>query len=325
MRVAIVGAGLSGLAAGRALHDDGHTVVLIDKGRGPGGRLATRRIGAARFDHGAQFFTVRSDRFAADVDRWHGAGLVKVWCHGFAEEDGYPRFVVEGGVNALAKRLAAGLDLRAPAMAFAIRPGDDGSGWAVGLDDGTAIETDVVIVTTPLPQAYALLITSGVELPDALNNVEYDRTIALLAVLDGTPAVPTPGGLQGAGIFSFIGDNQAKGISPVPAVTFHAGPGWSEEHWGDTHETLDDALRTAAAPWLGDARIVDSQVKKWRFATPRTIWPEPCWSAPPPAAPLVVAGDAFAGPRVEGAYLSGLAAADVIIDRRGDSARRAIA
>ena len=60
MRVVIVGAGLAGLMAGRTLAAAGHELVLVDKGRSPGGRLATRRIGAAALDHGAQFFTVRS-------------------------------------------------------------------------------------------------------------------------------------------------------------------------------------------------------------------------------------------------------------------------
>ena len=78
MRVAIVGAGLAGLMAGRTLAEAGHEVVLLDKGRSPGGRLATRRIGAATLDHGAQFFTVRSEAFAARVDRWEADGLVRV-------------------------------------------------------------------------------------------------------------------------------------------------------------------------------------------------------------------------------------------------------
>ena len=54
----------------------GHEVVVLDKGRSPGGRLATRRIGEATLDHGAQFFTVRSDAFAARVDRWEADGSV---------------------------------------------------------------------------------------------------------------------------------------------------------------------------------------------------------------------------------------------------------
>ena len=120
MRVAIVGAGLAGLMAGGTLAEAGHEVVLLDKGRSPGGRLATRRIGAATLDHGAQFFTVRSEAFAARVDRWEADGLVRVWCRGFEVDDGHPRYAVRGGMNALAKHLATGLDVRCSTLAFAL-------------------------------------------------------------------------------------------------------------------------------------------------------------------------------------------------------------
>jgi predicted NAD/FAD-dependent oxidoreductase len=73
VRVVIVGAGLAGLSAARLLRDAGHDVVVLDKGRSPGGRCATRRIGNATLDHGAQFFTVRSDEFARCVDEWSAA------------------------------------------------------------------------------------------------------------------------------------------------------------------------------------------------------------------------------------------------------------
>ena len=74
---------------------------------------------------------------------------------------------------------------------------------------------------------------------------------------------------------------------------------------------IDGELVDLARPYLGDARIVTSQLKRWRFATPRRIWPDAHWS-PDDVAGLAVAGDAFAGPRVEGAALSGLSAAEAI-------------
>jgi predicted NAD/FAD-dependent oxidoreductase len=312
VNVVVVGAGLAGLMAGRALVNAGHGVFLVDKGRSPGGRLATRRIGRATLDHGAQFFTVRSDEFAAHVDRWAERGLVKEWCRGFAVDDGHPRYVVAGGMNALAKHLAAGLEVRCSTLVFALRPGDT-SAWSVGLDDGTCIAADAIVLTCPLPQSFSLLITAGVELPLDLRSTDYDRTLALLAVLDVPAAVPAPGGVQDADeTFSFVGDNQAKGVSAVPAVTFHARPSWSLERWDHPRDEVHAELVERARPWLGDAILVESQVKRWRFATPQRLWPDPCWLAPDAPGPLVLAGDAFAGPRVEGAALSGLAAAEAL-------------
>ena len=317
MRVVVVGAGLAGLTAARQLSDAGHHVVVFDKGRSPGGRLATRRIGSSRFDHGAQFFTIRSDEFAALVQPHLDAGLAFEWCRGFsAQGDGYPRYAVRAGMSAWAKALAVGLDVRCDTLVFAIRPGvaNSGAAWEVALDDGTSVAADALVVTCPLAQSYSLIVSAEVALPEELVRTEYDRTIALLAVLDSAPTVGEPGGLNNpTDTLSFVADNQRKGISDAPALTVHAAAGWSDQHWDrSSHELIAD-LSAAAADYIGSANIVEMQLKKWRFATPRVIWPEPCWVAAESAGPLVLAGDAFAGPRVEGAVLSGLAAANALL------------
>lgn len=307
MQVAIVGAGVAGLMAGRALVDAGCDVTLFDKGRSPGGRLATRRIGGARVDHGAQFLTVRTDEFDRIVGPWRASGLMYEWCRGFGPEpDGHPRFAVRGGMNALAKHLADGLDVRLSALAFAVRTGR-GRRWALQLDDGSRHDADALVVTCPLPQAYSLLVSADVAVPDRLWRTEYDRTLALLAVLDSRSDVPEPGGVQHDPAFTFVADNRMKGISDVTALTFHANPAWSLAHWDDEHDLTRAALIGMATPYVGRGHIVDSELKRWRFATPQAIWPDACWLDE--SGTIALAGDAFAGPRVEGAALSGLAAA----------------
>jgi renalase len=318
MRVVIIGAGMSGLVAARTLHDESRgeiAVTVVDKGRSPGGRMATRRIGAATFDHGAQFFTVRTPAFGRRVDDWAEQGLVTVWNHGFGDDDGHPRYVAPRGMASLAKHLATGLDVQCSTMAFALRRSSapTGPAWDVVIDDGTTRPADHVIVTTPLAQAFGLVADSDLELDVEVFRVDYDRTICLLAVLDGPGCVDVSGGEQPLdGVFSFVGDNVSKGVSAVPAITFHANAAWSEAHWDDDVESLGAALRRAAEPWLGGAGIIEHQVKKWRFATPRTISPDPCWILPDRS--VVLAGDAFAGPRIEGAHNSGLAAAHALLD-----------
>ena len=76
----VIGAGIAGLIAARALRAAGHRVLVLDKGRGVGGRMATRRIEGGVFDHGAQFVTVRDPRFQQIVEGWQAKGVVKLVC-----------------------------------------------------------------------------------------------------------------------------------------------------------------------------------------------------------------------------------------------------
>ena len=312
MRVVVVGAGIAGLMAAQSLVKHGHDVVVVDKGRSPGGRLATRRIDDATLDHGAQFFTVRDPLFKSHVEKWIASGVVTEWCRGFdsatQNNDGFPRYRGVRGMTDIAKHLANGLDVRCNTLAFSIAPGTT-SKWQLNIDDGSALNADALIVTCPLPQTYALLVTADIELPDSMMRTEYDRTICLLAVLNQSSAVVSPGGLQNPDeTFSFVADNAVKGISSAAALTLHANPQFSLEHWDAPPQDVHDLLLKQAKPWIGDATVVTSQVKKWRLATPLTIWPDRYWANEM----IVLAGDAFGGPKIEGAALSGLSAANYL-------------
>ena len=312
MRVVVVGAGIAGLMAAQTLVKNGHDVIVVDKGRSPGGRLATRRIDDATLDHGAQFFTVRDPLFKSHVEKWIASGVVTEWCRGFdsatQNNDGFPRYRGVRGMTDIAKHLAIGLDVRCNTLAFSIAPGTT-SKWQLNIDDGSALNADALIVTCPLPQTYALLVTADIELPDSMMRTEYDRTICLLAVLNQSSAVVSPGGLQNPDdTFSFVADNAIKGISSAVALTLHANPQFSLEHWDAPPQDVHDLLLKQAKPWIGDATVVTSQVKKWRLATPLTIWPDRYWANEM----IVLAGDAFGGPKIEGAALSGLSAANYL-------------
>ena len=310
MRVVVVGAGIAGLMAAQSLSNNGHDVVVVDKGRSPGGRLATRRIDDATLDHGAQFFTVRDSVFESHVEKWIESGVVTEWCRGFnstaQNNDGFSRYRGVHGMTDIAKHLAQGLEVRCNTLAFSIARGAT-SKWQVNIDDGSALNADAIIVTCPLPQTYALLVTADIELPESMLRTEYDRTICLLAVLDTPSVVTKPGGLQNPDeTFSFIADNAIKGISSATALTLHANPQFSLEHWDTSTDDVQRDLLERAKPWIGDATVITSQIKKWRFATPLTIWPERYWANEM----IVLAGDAFGGPKIEGAALSGLSAAN---------------
>ncbi|WP_035656905.1 FAD-dependent oxidoreductase, partial [Bradyrhizobium sp. STM 3809] len=82
--IAIVGAGMTGLACARRLAAAGQAVVLFDKGRAPGGRLATRRAESFQFDHGAQYVTARDSGFAAALADLVAGGAAAPWETGAA-------------------------------------------------------------------------------------------------------------------------------------------------------------------------------------------------------------------------------------------------
>ncbi len=320
--VVVIGAGISGLLAADRLATAGHDVVVLDKGRGVGGRLATRRIATpdgreAILDHGAQFFTVRSEEFQQLVDEWRRADIVYEWCRGFGNDDGHARYAVRGGMTSLAKHIAKKLDVRTSTLVFSVsetamsqRNGAD-QRYTITIDDGSRLGAEAVIVTCPIPQSYSLTIEAGIELPRDLLTADYDRTIGLLAVLDGPSNLHAPGGVQNPDdVFSWICDNEAKGISPVHALTCHANAQWSEAHWDDSVEDGLQQLLEHARSYVGASNVVVSDYKKWRFATPRRPWPEPFFAHDS----VVFAGDAFAGPKVEGAATSGLAAARHVLE-----------
>lgn len=308
MRVVVVGAGLAGLTAARALHNDGHNVTVLDKGRSPGGRCATRRIGDATLDHGAQFFTVRTEEFSACVAEWTAAGVVREWTRGFGDHDGHPRFVGTRGMTSIAKHLARGLNVTCSTLVFAIEPGTS-TRWQVRLDDASVIAADAVILTSPVPQSIALAITADIDIPEPLRSMKYDATLAALVVTDTPINLPEPGAVQRpGGIFEFIADNQRKGISSLPATTFHTTAEFSNGNWWLDPTDAHRLIMEAAAEWIGGATIIEAQHKRWRMATPQSVWPERTWSTER----LILAGDAFGGPRIEGAVLSGRAAARLL-------------
>lgn len=331
--VVVVGAGLAGLNAAGVLGRAGRRVVLIDKGRSVGGRMATRRfetpVGRAVLDHGAQFFTARDEAFVAMVDEWASIGLARIWCHGFGSSpDGHPRYVIAGGMNALAKHLASSLPDTVEVVLDARVDGVEviGDAMAVTAQDRTWSATDVV-VTPPVPQTLELLGPSvRLDATDrsTLQAVRYAPCLALLVVFGDEVSLPGAGAVQvlpGAPAghpFSFIGDNRAKGLSTVSALTFHADDEASTRLWGSSDDAVLAELLPMAGPFLAGAVPDVVQVKRWRYARPVSPVAERCLVASAGAGSLVFAGDAFGGAKVEGAVLSGVAAGAAVLERVGD-------
>lgn len=318
----VVGAGISGLMAAREIKNAGWNVAVVDKGRGVGGRMATRRRDDGVFDHGAQYFTARSEAFRSRVAEWESAGLVCEWSDGFTtsdgdeKNDGEVRWMVRGGMATLLKALAEQMPI-ATSLEIKRVAKWRGARWLVTAEDGTEFDTASLILTPPVPQSLKLLEAGGVDLAvvdhAALSRLEYDPCFAVLVVLDGPSDIPAPGGLWADGDpIRWIADNHKKGISPKGhTVTIHTDPAWSREHFDTDRAEIARMVLEAAKPWLG-AGIVSWDVHRWKYSMPRNTHHEPSLLAAQEGT-LVFAGDAFGGPRVEGAALSGLDAAQRVL------------
>ncbi|MCC6614413.1 MAG: FAD-dependent oxidoreductase [Anaerolineae bacterium] len=321
--VLIVGAGLSGLMAARVLKDAGVDTVLVEKGAEVGGRLATGRVGPGIADQGAQFFTARDPEFQTHVDAWVADDLAYIWSRGWSDgsvsdnpRDGHARYAIKDGVGALAQHLATGqhchLETQISKLTF-----DEGR-WQGHTVGGSIFEAQRLLLTPPVPQSLALLAAGGVELDgeeaEVLGQIDYDPCLCGLFWIEGDIYLPEPGALQRSyADIAWIADNWRKGISPdARIITIQASPGYSRDHFEDSDQALISRFTAELVAFMNPtAHLREAKIKRWRYAQPSKLYPQRFLAAT--GLPLVFAGDAFAGPRVEGAALSGLAAARALL------------
>lgn len=310
--VAVMGAGVAGLLAARAVAARGGQVVVLEKSRGVGGRMATKRFGAAVFDQGAQFFTARDPRFQAEVQAWAQAGVAVPWPGGDAR-----RWVGRPAMTAVPKHLARELDVRLEHKVMALRYHASGC-WEIEIEGQGLWRAERLVLSSPVPQSLALLDAGGVVLPvatrSALGHLDYHPCLAWLVHLDGVGELPPEGVAPQEGPVRWLADNVAKGTSAAGtggAWTVHTTPEFATAHYAADEDTVGQLLLPHLSPWLGGARVVASRLHRWRYSEPKASWPEPClWL---PELKLGFCGDAFGGPKVEGAALSGLAMGDCLV------------
>lgn len=318
MEILIVGAGLTGLVAAQALHRRNLSALVVEKGRLVGGRLATRGLGAGQADTGAQFITARTPAFQHMLAEWEARGLAYLWSHGWADAagqpqvDGHARYAVHGGMQSLARELAQASAVQINVKISALSPVRDG--WQVMDTQGRIYAARAVLLTAPVPQALTFLETGRTPVHaadlDLLRGFSYTTCLTGLFLLDRPSRLPEPGAIQTVSPkVMWAADNQRKGISPGGAVlTVHAGPEFSSANYDAPEAEVLAALLHEVKPWLGPAQVAEARLKRWRYAQPNQTHSEASLTARG-IPPLVFAGDAFGGPRLEGAALSGLAAA----------------
>jgi len=316
--VLIIGAGMSGLSAGRALAVEDIDVTLVDKGRAVGGRMATRRIGAATFDHGAQHVSARTDVFAREIHDLVERGTAGVWLRTQSvthpERGVEDRYVGVGGMRRIPEALAEGL--RVVTGAVVDRLEINGSGVTAFAGGAAVASADAAVLTPPAPQILDLLRRSGVPLGTIgaeLANVAYNATLAVMAVLDAPAELPDGHRAFAEGPVAWIADNQQKGVSAVPALTLHSSAAFAAKYLESESSRWAGQLLAAARPHYA-GNVIEVRPHRWRYAEPRSTREDGAWLLQAPA-PVVLAGELFSGARVEGAYTSGQTAAGLVYGR----------
>jgi predicted NAD/FAD-dependent oxidoreductase len=312
-RVAILGAGIAGLAAARRLADEGVDVILFDKGRSPGGRAAVRRADRWQFDHGAQYFTVRDPEFDREVNGWIERGVVEEWTGRIvsigsegsnASNASTRRLVGVPGMNAIARFMAQDLPVQTgrPVSGLHRNP----RGWQVVLGDEETDFFDAVLVTVPPAQAVRFL-KSAPTLAQRVRRVRMRPCWAVMAAFAGRVEVGFDGAFVNTGPLSWVARDSSKPGRPEEECwVLHAGPDWSAAHLEDEVVDVERQLLEAFAAVAGLEQLpvpVHLDAMRWRFAIPDDPLPERAYLDA--EAGIGIAGDWCGGPRVEGAWLSG--------------------
>lgn len=308
----VLGAGLAGLTAATLLQNQGWKVTVLDKGRGVGGRMATRRIGAGgRADHGAQFFSTKSPEWQTWNSQFLQVGTTQMWF----ERAGTPRFVVSDGMSALPKKLAEGLPIHTGNRALRLEK--KGSQYAVLTESGEIFTADHVVITFPAPQALEFLQASEVGLvhQQMLAGISYAPCFTVMAVLDRVSSVPSPGGVSpDSPVIGWIADNFMKGISPIPTLTIQTTSDFAKKHLEGSLEELKEIILEASAPWIGDRQVLESSIHRWRYSLAEKKHSDSFFHhATLPG--LYLGGDGFGEGHVEAAFLSGYRIAEALIGK----------
>jgi len=325
--IAIVGAGIAGVACANALAAEGIAATVYERAGGVGGRLATTVLPEAApayaFDHGAQSFNVRSEAFRRAVDAAGRQGSVLPWPARWghrsadtlqADTRDEARYVGLPGMGALVRSLATPLDVR---FGHAVtRVAHDGRRWTAERNGTDIAHADIIALALPAPELPALFHgATPATLQETIAPVRYAPCWALMMGFTQPLDLPYDGIRIDDDMLAWAArDNTKPGRVMVDeSWVVHASPGWSAAHANDTTEQALHAMHARFAeafPGTPEPDLMAAHL--WPHALVEQSAGLPChWDA---ATRLGACGDWCEGPRVEAAFLSGVALAAKIAE-----------
>ena len=297
--IAIIGAGIAGLACARRLSDAGLKLVVFDKGRNAGGRAATRLVAdKIQFDHGAQYFTARSPAFSSVSETMLSCGAAALWDDG----SGKPHFVGTPGMNSLARYLGRDLEIHQSTEVVAVRPARNGWAGDIGL---ATRQFDIVVITIPAPQIINLLGQSGA-FAGELEGVGFDPCLTLMAALKPLCAPPFVTRTDVDDALAWIADDSSKPDRGTEACwVAQASPAWSVKYLNSDSEAIAAMMLPMLCDRLGitNAKVRYATAHRWRYAKVSQPLEKPfiCNTS----RTLYAGGDWCLGARLEAAWTSG--------------------
>ena len=316
-RIAIIGAGISGLACASSLQKSGCEVTVFEKSKGVSGRISTRVRDDWQCDHGAQYFTTSDAQFTAEVQRWQQAGVAAEWQPRLQVFDGINFTAKESTLNtaktryvgvprntAPAKFLAQSLNVK---VATTISKIEHHHGvWQLSsIEHGELMQQfDALILAIPSPQALALLQQSAPKLAAIAASVKMRGCWALMCRFNDALPLPFDGLFVNNNLLSWVARDSAKPQRNQHNETWilHASSEWSEAHIEDDAETVA-ALMLEAFVKLGGEMPLSYTAHRWRYAECVDYLKLGCaWDAD---LQLGLCGDWLNGGKVQGAWLSG--------------------
>jgi renalase len=292
-RIAVIGAGLSGVACAQALRERGISVEMFERGRAPGGRMASPTLHGRRVDMGAAYFTAKDPGFSAVADGWVSRGLARPWTDTFdvlspdARDvtSGPIRFAAPGGLRSLVRDLLA-----------------DGVRLGSAVDSLDELTHDATVLAMPDPHAARLA-------PDACEWVDYEPVIAVAA---GWPVRAWP---FAAAAFvnddpdiSFVADDGARRGDGAAVLVAHTTAARARMHLGSPDDAVTPVLSALRRVTGIDAEPEWTHAHRWTFAKPAGTHGDAEFGLVTTGRPLGICGDAWCpsgAPRVESAWLSG--------------------
>ncbi|MEM6586145.1 MAG: FAD-dependent oxidoreductase [Pseudomonadota bacterium] len=315
--IAIIGAGMAGLACATRLKAEGRDVRVFDKGRGPGGRMAARRAEidgeTVRFDHGAQYFTARDAGFREAVAGWEARGAVARWDTASKTSDD-PAFVGAPGMNGPIKAMAEDLGsvLWSTRIEGLVRKD---AIWRLGTTEGDVYTADTVLVAIPAEQASDLLQEAAPAFAATAASVTSEPCWAVMAAFgEKLPiAVDSVGTTEAA--ISWAARNSAKPQrTGTEAWVLHASPSRSRQI---IDRPKEEAAQILLADFFSQTKVdpvepIHLVAHRWLYAQPASLKGDPARFDAEQR--IGIAGDYLHSPRVEGAWISGTALAALLLD-----------